>query len=55
MTLPAQVVARRPRRAEADLACRESAFREAARFGSRLSARDVARDRFGDGFLPARR
>lgn len=46
----AQAAARRRRRALAERACFESALREAARFGSRLSARDVARDRRADGF-----
>jgi len=43
--------ARLRRRAAAERACLESAFRDAARFGSRWSARVVARDRFTDGFL----
>lgn len=46
---------RRRRRAAAERACLESAFREAARFGSRFSARDVARERLGDGLRRVRR
>jgi hypothetical protein len=47
------------RRLAADRACLESAALEATLRGSRLSARDAARDRFADGFflallLPAR-
>jgi hypothetical protein len=41
----------RRRRAAAVFACRDSAFREAARLGSRFNARVDARDRFADGAL----
>jgi hypothetical protein len=39
------------RRRAADRACRDRAFRDATPFGSRFSAREVARDRRADGFL----
>lgn len=46
-----QADARRRRRLAAERACFESALRDAARRGSRLSALKVARDLFADGFL----
>ena len=44
-------IARRRRRVAAERACFESALWDAARRGSRLRARDVARDRFAEGFF----